>query len=50
EACNLHVNVPYGGNGHHISEAIFKSVARAIRAAVEKDPRQSGVPSTKGVL
>ncbi len=49
-ACNLHINVPYGGNGHHISEAIFKSVARSIRAAVEKDPRQSGVPSTKGVL
>lgn len=49
-ACNLHINVPYGGNGHHISEAIFKSVARSIRAAVEYDPRQTGVPSTKGVL
>lgn len=49
-ACNLHINVPYGGNGHHISEAIFKSVARSIRAAVENDPRQTGVPSTKGVL
>ena len=49
-ACNLHINVPYGENGHHISEAIFKSVARSIRAAVEFDPRQTGVPSTKGVL
>lgn len=49
-ACNLHINVPYGGNGHHISEAIFKSVARSVRAAVENDPRQTGVPSTKGVL
>ena len=49
-ACNLHINVLYGENGHHISEAIFKSVARSIRAAVESDPRQTGVPSTKGVL
>ncbi|MBQ2040162.1 MAG: imidazoleglycerol-phosphate dehydratase HisB [Thermoguttaceae bacterium] len=49
-ACNLHINVPYGGNGHHISEAIFKSTARSIRAAVENDPREKGVPSTKGSL
>ena len=49
-ACNLHINVRYGENGHHIAEAIFKSVARAIRAAVETDPRQKGVPSTKGTL
>ena len=49
-ACNLHVNVPYGQNGHHISEAIFKATARAMRAAVESDPRQTGVPSTKGTL
>lgn len=49
-ACNLHVNVPYGQNGHHISEAIFKATARAMRAAVENDPRQTGVPSTKGTL
>ena len=48
--CNLHINVPYGANGHHISEAIFKCAARAIRAAVESDPRQVGVPSTKGTL
>ena len=49
-ACNLHINVPYGGNGHHISEAIFKSTAQSIRAAVENDPREKGVPSTKGSL
>ncbi|MBR4976333.1 MAG: imidazoleglycerol-phosphate dehydratase HisB [Thermoguttaceae bacterium] len=49
-ACNLHIGVLYGSNGHHIAEAIFKSVARSIRAAVESDPRQTGVPSTKGVL
>lgn len=48
--CNLHVLLHYGRNSHHISEAIFKSAARALRMAVESDPRQSGVPSTKGVL
>ena len=49
-ACNLHINVRYGQNGHHISEGIFKSTARAIRMAVELDPRQTGIPSTKGTL
>ena len=49
-AANLHINVPYGTNGHHIAEAIFKATARAIRAAVENDPRQTGIPSTKGTL
>jgi len=48
--CNLHILVHYGRNGHHISEAIFKSAARALRMAVEKDPRVRGVPSTKGTL
>ena len=48
--CNLHVNVPYGRNSHHIAEAIFKSTARALRMAVETDPRMHGVPSTKGTL
>ena len=48
--CNLHINSPYGTNGHHIAEAIFKCAARAIRAAVEYDPRQVGIPSTKGTL
>jgi imidazoleglycerol-phosphate dehydratase len=46
----LHVVVYHGKNTHHIIEAIFKAAARALRAAVEPDPRQSGVPSTKGVL
>jgi imidazoleglycerol-phosphate dehydratase len=47
---NLHVLLQYGRNTHHISEAIFKGLARAIRDAAEPDPRSSGVPSTKGVL
>jgi imidazoleglycerol-phosphate dehydratase len=47
---NLHVNVPYGTNNHHIAEAIFKGFARALRAAVENDPRNPNVPSTKGSL
>ena len=48
--CNLHVLVQYGRNSHHVSEAIFKSAARALRMAVETDPRMPGVPSTKGTL
>ena len=48
--CNLHLLLHYGDNGHHIAEAVFKAAARAIRMAVEPDPRQVGVPSTKGVL
>jgi imidazoleglycerol-phosphate dehydratase len=48
--CNLHVLVHYGRNGHHISEAIFKAAARALRMAVESDPRIEGIPSTKGTL
>jgi imidazoleglycerol-phosphate dehydratase len=47
---NLHVNLSYGSNNHHIAEAIFKAFARALRMAVAIDPRQKGVPSTKGVL
>lgn len=47
---NLHIRVPYGRNSHHIAEAIFKATSRALRAAVEIDPRQRGVPSTKGSL
>ena len=46
----LHVAVPYGSNDHHIAEAIFKGLARALKAAVSRDPRVSGTPSTKGVL
>jgi len=47
---NLHINVPYGANSHHIAEAIFKALAKALRLAVDIDPRQTGVPSTKGTL
>lgn len=46
----LHVTVHAGRDWHHITEAQYKAVARALRAAVELDPRQQGVPSTKGVL
>lgn len=46
----LHVHVPYGRNPHHIVEAQFKALARALRAASEPDPRVTGVPSTKGAL
>jgi imidazoleglycerol-phosphate dehydratase len=46
----LHVVVHHGRNTHHIIEAIFKATARALREAVEPDPRSPGVPSTKGVL
>jgi imidazoleglycerol-phosphate dehydratase len=47
---NLHINVPYGGNNHHIAEAIFKATAKALRQAVSLDPRNGDVPSTKGSL
>jgi imidazoleglycerol-phosphate dehydratase len=47
---NLHINVPYGANNHHISEAIFKAAAKALRQAVSPDPRNTEVPSTKGSL
>ncbi|MBN9522405.1 imidazoleglycerol-phosphate dehydratase HisB [bacterium] len=47
---NLHVVLHHGRNTHHIVEAIFKACARALRSAVEPDPRAAGVPSTKGVL
>ena len=48
--CNLHVTVPYGTNTHHISEAIFKAAAKALRQAISHDPRNTDVPSTKGSL
>jgi imidazoleglycerol-phosphate dehydratase len=47
---NLHVLCHHGRNSHHIVEAIFKATARALRQAVEMDPRGGGIPSTKGVL
>ena len=46
----LHVNVRYGRDPRHITEAEYKAVARALRQAVESDPRQTGIPSTKGAL
>jgi len=46
----LHVVLHHGKNGHHILETIFKATARALRAAVEMDPRATGIPSTKGSL
>jgi imidazoleglycerol-phosphate dehydratase len=47
---DLHVELRYGKSPHHIVEAIFKGLARALRVAVELDPRISDVPSVKGVL
>lgn len=47
---NLHVLLHHGRNSHHISEAIFKGTARALRMAAETDPRVPGIPSTKGTL
>lgn len=50
-ASNLHLIVHYGRDNHHMAEALFKAMARAISAAVQIDPRRSGsIPSTKGVL
>ena len=46
----LHVDGLRGVNAHHVVEAAFKAVARALRTAVELDPRQEGMPSTKGAL
>jgi len=46
----LHINAPYGRNSHHIVEAIFKALGRALKQAVAIDPRVKGVPSTKGSL
>ena len=47
---NLHVNVPYGQNEHHVLESVFKSVGRALKQAVRIDTSRSGVLSSKGVL
>ena len=48
--CNLHVELLYGRNTHHIFEAVFKAAARALCVATRIGPRIEGVPSTKGVL
>ena len=47
---NVHVELLYGRNAHHIFEAVFKAAARALSLATRIDPRIQGVPSTKGVL
>ena len=47
---DLHVELRYGKSPHHAVEAAFKGLARALRVAVEIDPRQSGLPSVKGAL
>jgi len=48
---NLHVNVPYGSNDHHVAEAVFKAFAQAFRQAKQIDPGRKGqIPSTKGTL
>lgn len=47
---DLHVNRSYGESPHHVAEAIFKGMARALRIAVEIDPRQQGLPTVKGAL
>jgi len=47
---NIHVELLYGRDGHHIAEAIFKGLARALRDACERDPRVKGIPSTKDAL
>ena len=47
---NIHVELLYGRDGHHIAEAIFKGLARALRDACERDPRVVGIPSTKEIL
>ena len=48
--CNLHIDLKYGDNLHHMVEAIFKSVGRALDTATKLDPRTDEVPSTKGKL
>ncbi len=46
----IHAALLYGRDGHHIAESFFKSLARALREAVEDDPRVTGIPSTKETL
>jgi imidazoleglycerol-phosphate dehydratase len=49
-AINLHVELRYGRNSHHIAEAIFKGLAKTLDHACQIDPRVTGVPSSKGLL
>jgi imidazoleglycerol-phosphate dehydratase len=46
----LHLTLEAGTNAHHMIEALYKAFARALRVAVALDPRETGVPSTKGTL
>lgn len=47
---NIHAEVIYGKDGHHVAESLFKGLARALKQASEVDPRVTGIPSTKEVL
>ncbi len=47
---NVHIEVLYGRDAHHMAEGVFKALARALDVAAQIDPRVQGVPSTKGVL
>lgn len=47
---NLHINNRYGADPHHVYESVFKGLARALRQAVEADPRETGIPSSKGII
>ena len=47
---NLHIKLMAGGEIHHIFEAVFKGLARALEQAVSHDPKEKGIPSTKGIL
>jgi imidazoleglycerol-phosphate dehydratase len=47
---DLHVEKRYGRSPHHVVEAVFKGLARALRVAVEIDPREQGLPTVKGAL
>jgi imidazoleglycerol-phosphate dehydratase len=47
---NLHINQEYGNEAHHAYEGVFKAFARAMRVAMEDDPREKGIPSSKGSL
>jgi len=47
---NLHLRQVYGDEAHHVCEAMFKGFARALRMAVEADPRETGIPSSKGKI
>ena len=48
--CNLHAEILYGRDAHHMAEALFKGLAKAVDQACQLDPRVEGVPSTKGTL